>query len=79
MEAWLDATATCDVPGVIRVLNAKGFKPVEIDSQSIVVVNGYQRLPQVLYVVFADDRSEIHDEKIFRRPSISDETVVKAE
>ncbi|XP_039602163.1 histone-lysine N-methyltransferase SETMAR-like [Polypterus senegalus] len=82
MELPLNATAKCEVCAVIRFLNAKGVKPVEIHRQLTEVYG--QSCMDVKNVrkwcrEFTAGRTEIHNEQRSGRPSISDETVTKVE
>lgn len=82
MELTLAATARCEVRAVIRFLNAKGVKPIEIHRQLTEVYG--ESCMDVKNVrkwcrEFTAGRTEIHDEERSRRPSISDETVAKVE
>jgi len=82
MELPLAAPARCEVRAVIRFLNAKGVKPIEIHCQLTEVYG--ESCMDVKNVrkwcrEFTADRTEIHDEERSGRPSISDETVAKGE
>lgn len=82
MELLLAATARCEVRAVIRFLNAKGVKPIEIHRQLTEVYG--ESCMDVKNVrkwcrEFTAGRTEIHDEERSGRPSISDETVAKVE
>jgi len=81
MELLLAAPARCEVRAVIRFLNAKGVKPIEIHRQLTEVYG--ESCMDVKNVrkwcrEFTAGRTEIHDERS-GRPSISDETVAKVE
>ena len=82
MELTLAAPARCEVRAVIRLLNAKGVKRIEIHCQLTEV---YGQLCMDVKNVrkwckeFTAGRTEIHDEERSGRPSISDETVAKVE
>jgi len=82
MELPLSAPARCEVRAVIRFLNAKGVKPIEIYRQltevygeSYMDVKNFRKWCRE----FTAGRTEIHDEERSGRPSISDETVAKVE
>ena len=81
-ELPLAAPARCEVRAVIRFLNAKGVKPIEIHRQ---LTEGYGESCMDVKNVrkwcreFTAGRTEIHDEERSGRPSISDETVAKVE
>jgi len=82
MELPLAAPARCEVRAVIRFLNAKGVKPIEIHRQLTEVYG--ESCMDVKNVrkwcrEFTAGRTEIHDEERSGRPSISDETVAKVE
>jgi hypothetical protein len=80
MELPLAAPARCEVRAVIRVLNAKGVKPIDIHRQLTEVYG--ESCMDVKNVrkwcrEFAACRTQIHDEERNGRPSISDEPVAK--
>ena len=82
MELPLAAPATCEVRAVIRFLNAKGVKPIEIHRQLMEVYG--ESCMDVKNIrewcrEFTAGRTKIHDEERGGRPSISDETVAKVE
>ena len=82
MELPLAAPARCEVRAVIRFLNAKGVKPIEIHRQLMEVYG--ESCMDVKNIrkwcrEFTAGRTEIHDEERSGRPSISDETVAKVE
>ena len=81
MELSLAAPARCEVRAVIRFLNVRGVKPIEIHRQLTEVYG--ESCMDVKNVrkwcrEFTAGRTEIHDERS-GRPSISDETVAKVE
>jgi len=80
MELPLDAPARCEVRAVIRFLNAKCVKPIEIHRQLMEVYG--DSCKDVKNVCkwcreFTAGHTEIHDEERSGRLSISDETVAK--
>jgi len=82
MELLLAAPARCEVRAVIRFLNAKGVKPIEIHRQYTKVYG--ESCMDVKNVrkwcrEFTAGHMEIHDEERSGRPSISDKTVAKVE
>ncbi|XP_029655401.1 uncharacterized protein LOC115229129 [Octopus sinensis] len=82
MELPIDATAKSDVRAAIRLLNAKGIKPIEIPHQLTEV---YGKSCMDIKNVrkwcrdFVVGHTEIHLEDRSGRPSISDETVEMVE
>ena len=82
MELPITKTAKCEIRAVIRFLNAKGTKPIEIHRQLVEVYG--ESCMDIKNVrkwcrEFESGRTAIHDEKRTGRPSISDETVAKIE
>jgi len=82
IELPLAAPTRCEVRAVIRFLNAKGVKPIEIHHQLTEVYG--ESCMDVKNVhkwcrEFTAGRTEIQDEERSGRPSISDETVAKVE
>ena len=74
MELLLAVPARCEVQSVIRFLNAKGVKPIEIhrqltevDGESCTDVKNVRKWCRE----FTAGRTEIHDEERSGRPSIS--------
>ena len=82
MEVPIAATARCEVRAVIRFLNTKGVKPIQIHRQLTEVYG--ESCMDVKNVrkwcrEFTAGHTEIHDEERSGRPSISDEIVAKVE
>jgi hypothetical protein len=82
MELPITTTAECEICAVIRLLNAKGTKPIEIHRQLVEVYG--ESCMDIKNVrkwcrEFESGRTAIHDEERTGRPSLSDETVAKIE
>jgi hypothetical protein len=82
MAATIRSPAKCEVHSVIRFLNAKGERPVEIHKQIIAVCGEVMNWQNVTKWCreFSEARTDVHNEQRSGRPSlISDDLFQKTE
>ena len=72
MAAPIQSPAKCEVPSVIRFLNAKGERPAEIHKQIVVVCGNVMNRQNVTKWCreFSEGRTDVHDEQRNGRPSL---------
>jgi len=65
MEALIQSPAKCEVCSVIRFLNAKGERPVEIHKQIVAVYGNVMNRHNVMKWCheFSEGRTDVHNEQ----------------
>ena len=82
MAAPIQSPAKCEVRSVIRFLNAKGERPVQIHKQIVAVYGNVMNRQKVTKWCreFSEGRTDVHDEQWSSRPSlISDDLLQESE
>ena len=81
MAAPIRSPAKCEVRSVIRFLNAKGGRPVEIHKQIVAVCGNVMNWQNVMkWCREFSERTDVHDEQRSGRPSlISDDLLQETE
>jgi transposase len=82
MAAPIQSPAKCEVHSIVRLLNAKGERPVEIHKQIVAVYGDIMNQQNVMKWChkFYEGRTDVHDEQRSGRPSlISDDFLQKIE
>ena len=82
MAAPIQSPAKCEVCSVIRFLNAKAERPVEIHKQIVAVYGNVMNRQNVTKwcCEFSEGRTDVHDEQRSGRPSlISDDLLQETE
>ena len=82
MAAPIQSPAKCEVPPVIRFLNAKGERPVEIHKQIVAAYGSVMNRQNVMKWCheFSEGGTDVHDEQRSGRPSlISDDLLLAAD
>jgi predicted transcriptional regulator len=72
MAAPIQSPAKCEVRSVIRFLNAKGERPVEIHKQIVAVYGKVMNRQNVTKWCreFSEGRTDVHDEQGSGKPSV---------
>jgi hypothetical protein len=80
MAAPIQSSAKCEVPSVIRFLNAKGEHPVEIQQIVALCGNIMKRQNGTEWCCeFSDGRTDVYDEQRSSRPSLISDDLQKIE
>lgn len=81
MSKKIETPATCEIRSVIRFLNARGTKPVEIYRQ-ICDVYGEEAMSDSMVRrwvrLFNEGRKNVHDDERSGRPSLVNDDMVRA-
>jgi len=79
MAAPIQSPAKCEVPFVIRFLNAKGERPAEIHRQTVVAYGNVMNRQNVTKWCreFSEGRSDVHDEQRRGRSSLISDDVLQ--
>jgi len=72
MAAPIQSSTKCEVRSIIRFLNAKGERPVEIHKQIVAVCGNVMNRQNVTKWCreFSEGRTDVHDEQRSSRPSL---------
>jgi hypothetical protein len=80
MAALIQSPAKCEVRSIIRFLNAKGERPVEIHKQIVAVCGNVMNRQNVTKWCreFSEGRTDVHDKQRSSRPSLISDDLLQA-